>query len=167
MSSQHTDAGDQAIRTFLRHAVATLAYRGRKVVADTPPDVAGFRAGETARTPKEILAHICDLLDWAARLARGWQKWAVRSCETWDEEVERFFTALSALDSALAADEPLGFPAEKIFQGPIADGLAHIGQIAILRRIAGANIRSENYFKAEIAAGRVGPDQVAPSLEFD
>lgn len=167
MSNQHADEGDRDGRTLLRHSVATIAYRGRKVVADVTADVANFRAAETARTPKEILAHICDLLDWAVGLTRGSHKWAERSCETWEEEAQRFFSALGALDSALASDEPLGFPAEKIFQGPIADALAHIGQIAILRRIAGARIRAENYFKAEISVGRVGPEQAPAKVEFD
>jgi hypothetical protein len=53
------------------------------------------------------------------------------------------------------------FPVEKLFQGPIADAFTHIGQIAMLRRLAGAPVRGENYFKADIQAGRVGPDQAA------
>jgi hypothetical protein len=167
MSSKQTDASEATSRAFLRHTVATLAYRGRKVVADVSDEVANFRAAETARTPKQILSHVCDLLDWAARLARGTQKWTERSCDTWDEEVTRFFAALDALDSALASDEPLGFAAEKIFQAPIADALTHVGQIAILRRVAGSRIRGENYFKADITVGRVGRDQATPKVEFD
>src|SRR4030095_6484974 len=77
----------------------------------------------------------------------------------WQEEVARFFAALEQLDAFLASDEPLGYDAEKIFQGPIADALTHVGQIALLRRLAGAPVRGENYFKAEIVAGRVGPEQ--------
>ena len=45
--------------------------------------------------------------------------------------------------------------------------LAHVGQIAMLRRLAGAPVRGENYYKADIAAGRVGPEQAAPRVEFD
>jgi hypothetical protein len=37
----------------------------------------------------------------------------------------------------------------------------------MLRRLAGCPIKGENYFKADIAAGRVGPEQSAPRREFD
>jgi hypothetical protein len=37
----------------------------------------------------------------------------------------------------------------------------------MLRRLADSPIRGENYAKADIAAGRCGPDQPAPRREFD
>ena len=86
---------------------------------------------------------------------------------TWEKEIERFHAGLASLDARLAAPEPLGFAAERLFQGPIADALTHVGQITLLRRMAGAPVRGENYFKAEISAGRVGPDQSPPRREFD
>jgi hypothetical protein len=49
----------------------------------------------------------------------------------------------------------------------IADALTHIGQIAMLRRLAGAPVRGENYFRAEIILGRVGPEQSVARVEFD
>lgn len=85
----------------------------------------------------------------------------------WDKEVERFFAALKGFDDYLASEEPLHVPAEKLFQGPIADALSHVGQIAMLRRIAGGPIRGENYYVADVATGRVGPEQAAPKKEFD
>jgi hypothetical protein len=85
----------------------------------------------------------------------------------WNEEVARFFAALEAFDSYLASDSALNAPEEKLFQGPIADALTHVGQITMLRRMAGAAIKGENYFVAEIEAGRVGPQQAAPRREFD
>ena len=85
----------------------------------------------------------------------------------WEEGVTQFFSALEAFDKYLASDQLLGFPPEKLFQGPIADALTHVGQISLLRRLAGAPVRGENYFKADIAAGRVGKEQAAPRFEFD
>ena len=93
--------------------------------------------------------------------------WRDSETRCWEDEVARFFAALEALDRRLASGEPTGFPEEKMFQGPIADAFTHIGQIALLRRLADAPIRGENYFKAEIEAGRVGDDQAAPVKEFD
>ncbi len=160
------DAAD-ASREFLRHAVATLAYRGGKALRGAPEGFEGFRLSETTRSSGEILAHIGDLLDWALDLAKGIRGWHDSPSLPWPEGVARFFTALAALDAYLASDAPLHAPAEKLFQGPIADALTHVGQIATRRRLAGAPVRGENYFVADIAAGRVGPEQSAPRREFD
>ncbi len=154
-------------REFLRHTVATLAYRGGKTVRDAPEGFATFKIGEKTRTPIEILKHIGDLLKWALHLAQGPYKWEEVPPRPWDGEVERFFKELKQLDDYLATEAPLGNPAEKIFQGPIADALNHVGQIAMLRRLAGSPVRGENYFKAEIIAGRVGLQQSSERVEFD
>jgi hypothetical protein len=154
-------------RAMLRHTLATLAYRGGKAVRDAPGDFADFRAAPSVRTPVEILSHIGDLLDWALALADGRQEWRDAKPLPWGQEVDRFFAGLAALDGRLATPEPLGFEAEKLFQGPIADALTHVGQLTTLRRMAGAPVRGENYFKADIAAGRVGPEQSHPRREFD
>lgn len=153
-------------RELLRHAVATVAYRGAKAVHAAAPDFAVFRPAGTSRTPGEILAHIGDLLDWARSLAAGGRVWHESAPLPWAEEVERFFRSLAALDACLASEQPLGSAQEKLFQGPIADALTHIGQIAMLRRLAGSPMRGESYFKADIRAGRVGPDQATPHREF-
>ena len=71
----------------------------------------------------------------------------------------RFFQALARLDERLAREAPLGWSERQIFQGPIADALTHVGQIAMLRRMFGSPVRGESYLKAEIVAGRVGPEQ--------
>jgi len=154
-------------RELLRHTVATLAYRGGKAVRGAPPEFAGFSAAAKTRTPAQILAHVGDLLDWALAMARGKHEWHDSTPRPWDEEVNRFFAALEAFDAYLASEAPLGFPPEKLFQGPIADALTHIGQIAMLRRLAGAPVKGENYFRAGITAGRVGSDQAAPVQEFE
>ena len=154
-------------RQMLRHTVATLAYRGGKAVRGVPVDCATFKVSSTSRTPLEILAHIGDLLDWALALARGEHKWKDSVPREWEGEVARFFDALQAFDACLASDLMLGCPPEKLFQGPIADALAHVGQIAMWRRCAGMPMRGENYFLADIAAGRVGPAQPPPRREFD
>jgi hypothetical protein len=154
-------------RQMLRHTLATLAYRGGKVVTNAPASFATFRTNDKTRTPVEILAHICDLLDWAHNLATGKNTGQNSTPLPWEEEVSRFFAELERFDSYLASDAPLGAPAEKLFQGPIADALTHVGQIALLRRMAGAPVRGENYFKAGIVAGRVGAEQSAERVEFD
>lgn len=154
-------------RPLLRHTLATLAYRGTKAVRDAPAGFTDYRAGPTLRTPVEILAHVGDLLDWAVGLADGRHEWRDATPRPWEEEIARFHAGLAALDERLAAPDPLGFPAERLLQGPLADALTHVGQITLLRRMAGAPVRGENYFRANIVAGRVGPDQAPPRREFE
>src|SRR5215212_6717403 len=140
-------------REMLRHTVATLAYRGGKAVRGAPEGFEGFRAGEGTRAAGEILAHVGDLLDWALSMARGEQRWSDSKPLAWDVEVARFFRGLEEFDAYLASDAPLAVAAEGLFQGPVADALTHVGQLTLLRRMAGAPVRGENYFVAEIVAG--------------
>jgi hypothetical protein len=157
---------DDSKRDLLRHTLATLAYRGGKTLRNAPETFAGFRAGEKTRTPAEILAHMGDLLDWALSLVKGKQAWNSSQPLPWDQEVQRFHACLAALDAFLVSGVPIACPAEKLFQGPIADALTHTGQIAMLRSLASSPVRPENYFQAEIAVGRVGADQASPAQEY-
>jgi hypothetical protein len=154
-------------RELLRHTVATLAYRGGKAVREAPESFGGFRASETTRTPAAILAHICDLLDGALSMAKGAETWRNSAPQPWALDVDRFHASLTRFDEYLASTEDLGCSCEQLFQGAIADALTHVGQLAMLRRIAGAPMRGENYSKADIQSGRVGAEQTAPRREFD
>jgi hypothetical protein len=154
-------------RELLRHTVATLAYRGTKAVRDAAESFASFRSSETTRTPAEILAHIGDLLDWALSIAKGAEAWHNAEQRSWPQEVARFHAALASFDDYLASDSALACTCERLFQGPIADALTHVGQLTMLRRMAGAPIRGENYSIAKVEAGRVGAEQVSAVREFD
>jgi hypothetical protein len=154
-------------RELLRHTLATVAYRGGKTVRNVPETFATFRVGEKSRTPVQILAHIGDLLDWALSLAKGAQAWHDSAPNPWKREITRFFEGLERLDQYLGSDAPLKETPERLFQGPIADALSHIGQIAMLRRLAGAPVKGENYHKAKIASGQVGQAQPPAVMEFD
>jgi hypothetical protein len=154
-------------RALLRHTVATVAYRGGKAVRGAPASFAAFSGDNSNRTAARILAHIGDLYDWALTQAKGAEAWHDSTPLEWDREVERFFATLQRFDAYLASDAPLTVSHEQLFQGAIADSLTHIGQIAILRRLGGAKMKSENYSKADIVVGRVGPEQTPPRREFD
>jgi hypothetical protein len=153
-------------REFLRHAVATVAYRGAKAVRAAPASFAAYSPDGTARTAATILSHVGDLFDWALSQAKGAEAWADSAPLAWDREVERFFATLQRFDDFLASDAPLAAAPERLFQGAVADALTHVGQLAMLRRLAGAKITGENYSRAEIVAGRVGAEQTAPRREF-
>ena len=166
-TNPESEVASSSARQLLRHTIATLAYRGGKALRGAPAEFANFRAAPGTRTPGEILAHLGDLLDWALSIARGAQEWRSSEPLPWDEGAERFFAALQALDGYLASGAPLGCSAEQLFQGPVADALTHVGQISMLRRLAGFPVRAENFFRADIETGRVGAEQTAPIREFD
>ena len=151
---------------MLRHTLATLAYRAGTALRGAPAGFEAFRAAEGSRSAGQILAHMGDLMDWAASIVEGKETWADSAVRSWDLDVSRFFDSVARFDSRLAG--PLGkdAPAERLFQGPIADALTHVGQLAMLRRLAGAPVRGQNYSRANIAVGRVGLDQVPPKREF-
>jgi hypothetical protein len=150
----------------LRHALATLAYRAAKVIRDAPNNFSSFRPAEGSRSAGEILAHMCDLMDWALSQTRGKERWRNSKTRSWEEDAARFFTALTAVDAYLASGARLHVAPGRVFQGAVADALTHTGQIAMLRRLAGARVRGENYALAKIEAGRTGPDQHKPVSEF-
>jgi len=156
---------------MLRHTLATLAYRAAKVVRDAPQDFSSFTATPGGRSAGQILAHLGDLMDWAASIVEGKQTWRDSPVQAWDADVTRFFDALGRFDALLAGprEQAPGLrdgTEEKLFQGPIADALTHVGQLAIMRRAAGAPIKGENYFVADIKGGRVGMEQTPPKREF-
>jgi hypothetical protein len=154
-------------REVLRHLAATLAYRAAKVLRGVPPGLAETPHGPATRGPVEIVAHLADLMAWGVHLAQGEHIWAAAGSDDWDAEVTRFFDGLAALDRELATREMSQLSIEKLIQGPLADALTHVGQLAMLRGFAGVPVRPESYARAEIVVGRVGRDQAAPRYEFD
>src|SRR4051812_5849746 len=140
---------------LLRHTVATLAYRANKALSGAPASFSHFEEA-APQTPGRILAHLCDLFEWALSIANGAQAWRNSLVGEWEADVARFFAGLEAFDRRLASSEPIACEAGKLFQGPIADALTHVGQIAMLRRLAGVKMKGENYYVASIEVGRAG-----------
>jgi len=151
-------------RELLRHALATLAYRAARALDGAPDHFAGFDGA--GRLPVQILAHMGDLLDWSLSAAMGQERWRPSQPLAWADERQRFFSSLQAFDSFLASDGKLHAPVERLLQGPVADALTHVGQLAMLRRLAGSPPHGENFYVAAIAAGQAGSDQPAPVQPF-
>jgi len=151
-------------RELLRHTLAALAYRATRALEDSTENFAVFVG--SGKTPGEILAHMGDLFDWALSMAAGKPAWRNSVPLSWAEEQRRFFAALTAFDHFLASEAVLQAPIERLMQGPVADALTHVGQLAMLRRLAGEKVRGENFYVAEMAIGRTGPEQAAPVKAF-
>lgn len=163
----YSDDTRAAATAFLRHTLATLAYRAAKPLRDAPADFGDFRVGPTSRTPAQIVAHMGDLMDWALTTAQNRTKWRDSPVQAWSADVERLFAAITVLDEYLASGNVRDPEIlEQLFQGPVADALTHTGQLTMLRRLASAPIKGENYQRAQIAAGQTGIEQPPPQREF-
>lgn len=149
---------------LLRHFLATLAYRTQKAVRGAPEHYADLDAGQGVRTPAEILRHMTALLEYVrTRLDGSRRPTPPDPPPTFDEEVERFHGELARLAEHLAAGAELTLSTvERLLQGPLSDAMTHVGQLAMLRRLAEAPIAPESYFEADIRADRLGPDQRIP-----
>lgn len=144
-------------RALTRHTVASLAYRAARALDGSPDSFATFDG--CGRQPIQILAHMGDLFDWALSAVQGSERWHNSTPLPWPEEKTRFFASLKAFDDYLASDAPLHAAAEPLFQGPIADALTHVGQLAMMRRLAGSPTCGENFFVAAVAVGQVSANQ--------
>jgi hypothetical protein len=167
-------ADDPTTRLFLRHALATLAYRAGKAVRGTTAEFADFRAPQPdpqwkSNSPREILAHMGDLMDWVLTQLQGHQKWNNSTPLEWQAEIRRFFAALTAVDQHLATGKPIAYDPGKMFQGGIADALTHTGQLTMLRRLSGHKMKGESYAQADIEIGKTTLEQTPanPKYEFD
>lgn len=151
-------------RALLRHTVASLAYRATRALDGAPDTFANFDG--CGRRPIQIVAHMGDLFEWALSAVQGSERWHNSVPLPWPDEKARFFATLEAFDNYLASDQPMRAAAESLFQGPIADALTHVGQIAMMRRLAGSPTCGENFFVAKVAAGQVSADQPAAARPF-
>jgi len=162
-------AADPTTRSFLRHALATLAYRAGKTVRGTPASFGAYRVTPESPAAVEVLAHMGDLMDWVLRMVQGSPNWTTAAPLPWEQEIARFYGSLKALDDYLASGAAIGWEPGRVFQGGIADALTHTGQLAMMRRLGGVKMKGESYARADIAIGRVGLDQTPPDpkAEFD
>jgi len=116
--------------------------------------------------PVQILAHMGDLFDWALTAAVGKEQWNARRPSQWKQEKQRFFESLGAFDAFLASGGEVKAPIERLLQGPVADALTHVGQLAMMRRLSGSPIHGENFYLAAVAVGQVRAAQPAPVQPF-
>lgn len=150
---------------LVRHFLAAIAYRAQKALRDAPPHYPGFSSGNQMRTPEEILRHMTSVLGYARSFAIGGD-YPVKPTPlpTWDLEVARFHEMLESVSGLIEGDGSLGtLTAEQLLQGPLADVMTHVGQLAMLRRLAGDPVPPENFIYADVKKERLGPDQPRPS----
>ena len=150
-------------RKLLNHFLAALAYRTQKALREAPEDFGSFRVVEGVRTPAELVRHMASVLGYARTFFVGGH-YRPEALASFNEEIERFHEMLGLLAQHLRNGDALreGMTEERLLQGPFSDAMTHAGQLALLRRFAGAPVPPENFIVAEIKEERLGPDQPKP-----
>lgn len=150
-------------RKLLNHFLAALAYRTQKALREAPADFGAFHVGEGVRTPAELVRHMTSVLGYARTFFIG-GRYRPEPLDSFVEEIERFHEMLGLLAQHLRNGDSLleGMTEERLLQGPFSDAMTHAGQLALLRRLAGAPVPPENFIVAEIREERLGPQQADP-----
>jgi len=152
-----------AQRALLKHFLAAIAYRTQKALRGAPDSFACFKAGVNARTPHEIIWHMTGVLGYARTFFQP-GVWQPDRLDAFGDEIRRFHRVLEDLGSLLEHETLCnGIALEQLLQGPLADAMTHVGQLAMLRRLAGSPVPSENFIYATILAANLGPDQATPA----
>ena len=149
----------------MRHLLAALAYRLHRAIADAPANYSSYSAGGGVRTPHALLRHINGVLHYGLVVLRTADLKYKGNLETlaWSQEIERFHRQLEEIDQELLRDSAVDSELLKqLLQGPLADAMTHVGQLAMLRRLTGAPVAAENFFESNIRAGILGEDQPPP-----
>ncbi len=144
---------------YLRHTLATLAYRFQKCVRDAPEGFGAFEAGAGVKTPIHIINHMTNLFLFVGSAIQEKERKPQPEVLDLKGEVARFHQTLESTDGLLVTTELATPTYLKLLQGPFSDALTHVGQLAMLRRLAGKSITGESYVKANIRIGHVSADQ--------
>ena len=149
-------------RELLRHFLGAIAYRAQKALRGAPDHYATFSAGNRVRTPTELVRHIASLMGYVRTFFQG-GSYSAEPLATFAAEVERFHALLGEVGALLASGAPCALTSEQLLQGPFADAMTHVGQLAMLRRLAAAPIPPENFIYADVRGDRLHADQPPPA----
>lgn len=156
MTRPTNDASFGDGRTVARSLLASLDFRLRHACDDAPDGFADDRVALGARTPRELLQHVADLMDKAlgtfghdAPAPEGHP-----SAGDWTAVRAHVHARIARLDHALRDEEvrPERLEPQAMVRGPLADALTHTGQLVLLRRLAGAPVARVSYPRVDMPA---------------
>jgi hypothetical protein len=153
---------DMTQRSMLKHLLGAIAYRAQKALRDAPDSYADFHAGMNVRTPHELVRHMTGVLGYARTLFVG-GVWRPRMLPTFGEEVARLHEVMEDLGRLIETGDAPTIRPEQLLQGPLSDAMTHVGQLAMLRRLAGAPVAPENFVFAKVDANNLGQHQPPPA----
>jgi hypothetical protein len=152
-----------AQRALLHHFLAAIAYRTQKALRGAPDSFADFEACPKLRTPHDLIWHMTGVIGYSRTFFHP-GVWQPERLDDFACEIRRFHLVLEDLGGILEQEIPLrAISLDQLLQGPLADAMPHAGQLAMLRRLAGCPVPSENFIYAKIESGNLGPDQAPPS----
>ena len=150
-------------RKLLQHFLAGLAYRTQKALRGAPPSFAEFSAGAKVRTPHELVWHLTGLMGYASTMFHG-SSYQPPRLESFEAEVDRFHETLRALYDDFGNEELVAsITDEQFLHGPLSDAMTHVGQLAMLRRLEGTPVPSENFIYARISPENLTRHQAEPA----
>ena len=150
-------------RELARHFLAAIAYRTQKALRDAPGHYPDFAAGNRVRTPAEIVRHMTSLMGYVRTFFIGGTYPPRDPLPTFGDEVAAFHAMLQEVGGLLESGAPIAVSIEQLLQGPLADAMTHVGQLALLRRLADAPVAPENFVYADVRGTRLGPGQPLPA----
>jgi hypothetical protein len=135
----------QEKRELLRYFLAAIAYRAQKALWDAPPGFKHFRAAPGVRTPHQLVCHITNVLGYGRTYFVG-GTFSSRVPTDWAEDLKALHEMLEDLGEHLLTGSSLrATTEERLLQAPLSDAMTHVGQLALLRRLAGSPVRPENF----------------------
>ena len=148
-------------RALLLHLLATIAFRSRYALRGAPESFGSFQAGKAVWTPAELVRHMTSVLGYARSWFEG-DRPRIDPLPDLASEVARFHAMLEDVAGhVLAGTELKGMTEEQLLQGPLADALTHVGQLAMLRRLSGCPVQRESFVQADVDPAHLGPEQPA------
>ena len=151
-------------RKLLQHFLGALAYRTQKALRGAPASFGDFRIAPTTRTPFELVWHMTGVIGYARTFLHGGDFEPPRLA-SFADEIARFHDTVAGLSRDFGnASLTARITDEQFLQGPLSDAMTHAGQLAMLRRLHGAPVPSENFIFATVSASNVTSDQARPAL---
>ena len=145
-------------RALLLHLLATVAFRARYALRGAPESFGSFQAGNEVWTPVEVVRHMTSVLGFARSCFDGTERPRIDPLPDLDAEITRFHGMLEDVARHVRAGTKLtGMTEEVLLQGPLADMLTHVGQLAMLRRLSGAPVQRESFVQADVDPANLGP----------
>ena len=118
-----------------------------------------FEPGQGARSIEETLDHIWELLNWIYRTINPQGKPKLEEAVLLREAILELIATLEDAFSKMERDELVRLkllkePFWPVLNGPLSDVLTHIGQITMLRRLAGSPVAASDPFAGTPPPGR-------------
>ena len=137
------------VKEIILHLIKTIQFRLDYAVSQADEQYPALSLGHGVRTPMEILHHIQGLMYYAIKICGGGVSQMPEPTD-WFTEMENFKVSIGRLEDHIRNHDIDTAAYMRITQGPLADALTHIGQLATLSRVNGQPLPKLNYSKVDM-----------------